>query len=78
MYCSLCGPSRKAKWLAIYENNRYGGLLCHICILLNIYNRLITLNEFMQDQYLAEIVCDGITDIYYIDKNFNKRNCMID
>lgn len=66
MYCVYCKPHIKPKWLVDYAHNKFAKLLCTICSSdIFSYYKLLTYDEFVIDQYLAQIVCEDIKYVYY-------------
>lgn len=69
MYCCVCGPKIEPNWLGTYSNANYVVLLCNACTLPyeNIVIKILTYDEFINDQYLAEIVCEDFAHTKYVD-----------
>lgn len=68
MHCFRC--RFKSDWLIDYDIDRVA-LLCNECASMHKYidNKIITYKEFINDQYLAEIICRNTRFIYYSINN---------
>lgn len=71
LYCIASGCKTKPDWLVNYGTD-YVALLCNDCISPYSYTKLITSNEFVNDQYLAELICKDMYYVYYSSGFSNK------
>ena len=67
MYCVICGSKAKPNWVVNYYKGSFG-LSCNRCYEKYHCIKILTYDEFMQDQYLTELIC-GNKFIYYTNGN---------
>lgn len=70
VYCAVCGPPARPVWIIEYSHKVFVKLLCKACCFYASDKMLlITYDDFMNDQWLVEIVCKNIKNIFYIDEH---------